>query len=310
MKFKPMLADKVTDVKSLRFPVLASKKLDGVRCLVQDGRLVSRTLKPIPNKFVQEAFKGLPEGTDGELIVGDPRDPEAYRNTVSVVMSDDKPLDFYKSTVSYHVFDQFAEPSVPFNLRLDGICDRIGLLGAWEVPGITNVKMVGHVSIKDAAELAQLEEAWLAEGYEGVMLRDPAGPYKQGRSSEKQGWLLKLKQFEDAEAVVIGYEEENENTNEAMTNALGRTERSTAKAGMVGKGTLGNFKVVGVGGTYDKVEFGVGGGFDAAQRKNFWADRENLLGKVVKFKYFASGSKERPRFPVFLGWRDEREICN
>ncbi len=98
MKFRPMLADKVTDISALRFPVLASKKLDGVRCLVQDGVLVSRTLKPIPNKFVQAKFKGLPEGTDGELIVGDPRDPEAYRRTVSVVMSDDKRLDFYKES--------------------------------------------------------------------------------------------------------------------------------------------------------------------------------------------------------------------
>ncbi len=140
------------------------------------------------------------------------------------------------------------------------------------------------------------------------MLRGPAGPYKQGRSSERQGWLLKLKQFEDAEAVVVGYEEEYENTNTATKNALGRTERSTAKAGMVGKRTLGKFEVMGIGGTYDKVEFSVGGGFTAAMRQHLWTDRELCLGKILKFKYFASGSKERPRFPVFLGWRDKRDI--
>ena len=306
MKFKPMLAGKCSDTTTLRYPVLASKKLDGVRCLVQDGVLMSRTLKPIPNKNVQSKFKGLPEGTDGELIVGDPRHPEAYRRTVSVVMSDDKPLDFYGSTsgatVNFYVFDQFAESSAPFVARITELYA--------DIPPIADVVCIEQVEIKNADELAKLEEAWLAEGYEGVMLRDPAGPYKQGRSSENQGWLLKLKQFEDGEARVVGLVEECENTNTAMTNALGRTERSTAKAGMVGKGRLGKFEVIGVGGTYDGVEFSVGGGFTAAMREEFWLPSapQELIGKILKFKYFASGSKERPRFPVFLGWRDERDM--
>lgn len=303
MKFKPMLADKVTDVASLRFPLLASKKLDGVRCLVQDGRLVSRTLKPIPNKNIQAKFAGLPEGTDGELIVGDPRDPEAYRNTVSVVMSDDKPTNFIKGyEVYYYVFDTFSSQEIPFTVRAKVTADT----------AIENyrkdVAYVDQVEIKTTTELQQLEEAWLNEGYEGVMLRDPAGPYKQGRSSERQGWLLKLKQFDDGEARVTGYEEENENTNVGTKNALGRTERSTAKAGMVGKGSLGKFTVIGIGGTYDNVEFSVGGGFTAEMRKQFWLQRDELVGSILKFKYFASGSKERPRFPVFLGWRDKRDM--
>lgn len=303
MKFKPMLAGKCTDVVSLRFPVLASKKLDGVRCLVQDGQLVSRTLKPIPNKNIQAKFKGLPEGTDGELIIGDPRASDCYRKTVSVVMSDDKPTDFYGGEeVYFYIFDTFAESGVPFVARAKKTAETAFDFYKADVTYVENVR------INNADELAALEEAWLAEGYEGVMLRDPAGPYKQGRSSESQGWLLKLKQFDDSEAIVIGYEEENENTNTAVTNALGRTERSTAKAGMVGKGTLGKFVVRGVSQPYLEIEFGVGGGFTAAMRKEFWEQRDELLGKILKFKYFASGSKERPRFPVFLGWRDERDM--
>ncbi len=305
MKFKPMLAGKVTDVSSLRFPLLASKKLDGVRCLVQDGRLVSRTLIPIPNVNIQSKFKGLPEGTDGELIIGDPRAADCYRKTVSVVMSDDKPTNFYGGEETYYyIFDTFAPPSDAFLVRATTTQGTAFKHYRQDVAYVENVK------IKNVDELQQLEEAWLAEGYEGVMLRDPAGPYKQGRSSEKQGWLLKLKQMEDAEARVVGLVEECENTNEAKTNALGRTERSTAKAGMVGKGRLGKFDVVGVGGTYNGVEFAVGGGFTAAMREEFWlpSASQELIGKILKFRYFPSGSKERPRFPVFLGWRDKRDM--
>ena len=67
MTFRPMLASHCKDMSNLRFPVLVSKKLDGVRASVQGGRLMSRSLKPIPNENVQAMFKGLPEGLDGEL---------------------------------------------------------------------------------------------------------------------------------------------------------------------------------------------------------------------------------------------------
>ncbi len=66
--FKPMLACEV-DLDKLRFPLLASAKLDGVRAIVRDGVVYSRSNKPIPNKFVQQQFKHL-EHFDGELIVG------------------------------------------------------------------------------------------------------------------------------------------------------------------------------------------------------------------------------------------------
>jgi DNA ligase 1 len=47
--FKPMLAVDCGDVNALRFPLFASPKLDGVRAVVMNGGLMSRSLKPIPN---------------------------------------------------------------------------------------------------------------------------------------------------------------------------------------------------------------------------------------------------------------------
>src|SRR5712691_7907552 len=91
MTFKPMLAlSKLPDFRMLKFPLLVSPKLDGIRASVQGGQLVSRSLKPIPNKNVQDLFRNLPEGIDGELIEGNPSD-EPFRRTTSIVMSDDKP---------------------------------------------------------------------------------------------------------------------------------------------------------------------------------------------------------------------------
>jgi DNA ligase-1 len=76
---------------------------------------------------------------------------------------------------------------------------------------------------------------------------------------------------------------------------------------------LGGLNVLGLEGTYKDVEFSVGTGFTGAdsttgERAKLWAVREKLIGRIAKVKYFASGSKDRPRFPVFLGWRDLRDL--
>lgn len=293
MTFKPMLASPIEDTSKLKFPVLASIKLDGIRATVQGGQLLSRSLKPIPNRNIQKLFKNLPGGLDGELIYGDPSHKDCYRNTTSIVMSEDKPIE----GIEFHVFDVF-EPG-PFERRL-GLTE--------EYAADYDLAFVPHKIINNEEELLEFEADALGAGHEGIMVRSLDGPYKQGRSSVKEGHLLKLKRFLESEATITGFYEEQENQNEAKTNALGRTERSSAKSGLVGKGTLGGFEVEGLGGTYDGIAFQVGGGFTAQMRQDYWKNRKKLVGDIVKFRYFPSGSKDRPRFPVFLGFRDERDM--
>jgi len=86
-QFKPMLAG-TADLEKLRLPLLGSPKLDGIRAIVIDGVVVSRNLKPIPNRRIQAIFgKNFLNGLDGELIVGDPTAKDAFRQTSSGVMS-------------------------------------------------------------------------------------------------------------------------------------------------------------------------------------------------------------------------------
>jgi len=163
------------------------------------------------------------------------------------------------------------------------------------------------VEIRDAAQLADYEEECLAEGYEGVMIRTPGSPYKCGRSTEREGWLLKIKRFEDAEAVVLDTYEGMSNHNEAQRDAFGRTKRSSAQAGKVGRGELGGFVVSAVD---SNVVFRLGynhvlGGVD---RVTLWEQRDSLRGKLVKFKHQPSGAKEAPRFPKFVGFREAWDL--
>lgn len=288
--FKPMLATDA-DLTKLRFPLLASPKLDGVRAVVRGGVVYSRSNKPIPNKFVQETL-GKFEHFDGELIVGEPYSKTAYRDTVSHVMSNDKT----GFDIRYYVFDYIANESLIYKQRCEMVCLPKG--------DLSHVRALEQSYVTCMEDLLQLEESYLSSGYEGLILRAPAAPYKRGRSTVKEGYLLKLKRFADAEFEVIGYEERMHNANEATTNELGRTSRSSHKAGKVGLGDLGALVLKG-----DGFTFSVGTGFDDATRKALWEVRDRgLVGRLAKIKYFAVGMKTAPRHPVFLGFRDKIDL--
>ena len=287
---KPMLASPAGPV--IPFPMLLSPKLDGIRCLIIDGVAVGRSLKPIPNKYVQLLF-GHHEfnGLDGELIVGSPLAKEVFQVTTSGVMSIEG-----QPKVKFYVFDDFMENG-RFENRLRSALSR--------VKKHTHFMPVRHDHVMSSSELDQWESDYLAAGYEGVMLRHPDGPYKYGRSTAKEAWLLKVKRFVDAEAKVIGYSEAQHNANEAKRNELGQLERSSHKAGKVGKQTLGALMVKDL---KTGVEFDIGTGFTESQRQLLWMTGDSLIGKVVKYKSQPTGVKDKPRFPVFLGFRDKVDM--
>lgn len=293
---KPMLAGKApADLAALRYPVLVSPKLDGVRALVIAGVVLSRNLKPIPNQWVQKLFgRADLNGLDGELIVGKPTDPACYRATMSGVMSEEGEPD-----VRFYAFDLWN-----YETGESGYAARFHSLHALTLLGrlrpLRELTIVRHIRAMHPSEVEAEERERLAQGYEGVMLRDPEGPYKEGRSTTKEGWLLKLKRFEDSEAEILGVTELMHNANEATKDALGRTKRSSHQAGKVGRGTLGALVVRDLA---TRVQFELGTGFDQATRDSLWATREQLIGRLVKYKHFPSGSKDKPRFPVFLGFR-------
>lgn len=291
---KPMLAA-TTDGKNLRYPLLASPKLDGIRALVIGGVVMSRSMKPIPNLWAQKCF-GRPEfnNLDGELIVGDPVDKLVFNTTSSAMMT-------IKGSpqVVFHLFDDFSDPSLGFSKRLASASRRHAKLRYGPV------ELVDHEIIYNEMELQMYEENVLMSGYEGVMTRDPDGGYKEGRSTLKQEWLLKLKRFADGEAEIIGMTELMHNANEAKLNELGHKARSSHRSGMVGKNAMGSLIVRDL---VSKVTFEIGTGFTQADREIYWAMKDDIIGRIAKYKHFPVGAKDKPRFPVFVGFRDPIDL--
>jgi DNA ligase-1 len=293
MIFKPMLAATIEDTSTLKYPLIVSPKLDGIRAMIHGSDVVSRNLKLIPNRAIQEIFGHIQmDGWDGELVVGSPTDKNCFNTTSSGIMSRDG-----EPEAVLYVFDIFIE-NVGFQDRYSRLLSEVDKIKH------NYVKAVPHMVCISQKDLRDSENVFLKQGYEGLMVRSSDGLYKQGRSTAKQGWLMKLKQFADAEAEIIGIEEQLHNGNTAIKNALGQLERSSKKEGLTGKNTLGALKVRGINGAFKGVEFSIGTGFDDDLRAVIWGDK-NLIGKIVTYKYFPIGCLEAPRFPVFLRFRND-----
>jgi len=282
---KPMLAATLKNLEDVTFPVYVSPKMDGIRCLIHNGFAVSRTLKAIPNKFIQEKLKGLPDGLDGELMTkGD------FNTVQSAVMSEDGEPEFL-----YVVFDTICEGN--YLTRYDTMCKSIFIDAKDPNPF---VKIVETVEMQDLAELKLYEHIAVKKGYEGIMLRKDTGSYKFGRSTLKEGFLLKYKRFMDAEAIIMDFMPLISNDNEATKDELGHTTRSTKKEGMVAKDTLGSLLVKDL--RSGKL-FGVGSGFNEEQRKEIWSSKEEFKGKIITYRYQDLTADGIPRFPIYKGVR-------
>lgn len=264
---KPMLASSL-GFYGPEFPCLATPKVDGFRFLKVGGRAITRSMQPVRNRYVREWIEAnLPDGIDGEITVG-----EYFHNAQRALGTEGGRPDF-----RLHVFDFVTESlGKPY-------WERFMDLRAWW--DSTNqacarfVRILTPTMIETEDGLERFEADCLARGYEGVMLRAPNGPYKCGRSTEQEGYLVKVKRFVDAEAEVLGTFES------------------------VNPGLLGGFVCRAEDGAEFRVKASGVGDLSAA-----WAARDSYVGKRLRYRYQPVGTHNAPRFPVMLGIREDWDL--
>lgn len=281
--FKPLLADPI-DLAEVDWTNLwGSPKIDGFRALIRGGVVMTRNLTPMKNKHAQHLFGNRPEieHYDGEMIVGDPTDPDVYAKTQSALKKESGEPDVY-----FHVFDHVGDPTLEYFRRLELVREQ------------ERVFKVAQYPITSLEELLAFDDRMLKMGFEGTMYRAFQGPrsmYKFGRSTAKEGTLLKMKHKDTDVARIIGFEEEMHNTNEAVRDEVGRLKRSTAAEGMVGKNTLGKLHCVEL---KTGTPFFVAG-FTDKFADEVWANRPAFENRFIEFEHFPIGRKDAPRNPVF-----------
>lgn len=292
-KFKTMLGV-TADKSKINFPTMTSLKLDGIRCVCIDGKLLSRSLKPIRNIQLQRKFKSMIDYSkknnvifDGEFYSHD----LTFQEITSMVNSMDKDV---SDCLKFNCFDLIKAHnfSMPFK-------DRIELLSKIEIEGVVSVE---QIIVSDIEGIDNMFKRALLEGYEGLIVRCPRGEYKFGRSTINQGWLLKLKPFETFDTKVVGFVERMENLNESQTNELGRSFKRNTKADKKPTGICSALIT-----EYEGHEMKVTLTGDEAFRKEIWDNQNKYIGKMFEWKAMKVGMKDVPRHSNFLRWRVDKD---
>lgn len=235
-----------------------SEKLDGVRA-VWDGReLRFRSGRPVPAPAWFLA--GLPDQSlDGELWLGRGRFDE-----LSGIVRKAQPIEADWRRVRYMVFE-LPGAAGSFTQRHEQI--KVAVAQA-DVPWLG---VVEQYRVKDRGELtAKLDEV-VRGGGEGLVLHRAAAVYSVGRTGD----LLKLKRWQDAEAIVVAHEP-----------GYGRL------AGLVGALRLR---------APDGKEFRVGSGLSDDLRR-----APPAIGTLVSYRYQELTKDGIPRFPRY--WRKHEEF--
>lgn len=286
---RPMLAVAYSEHAELKFPLLATPKIDGIRALIVHGKLVSRSFKIIPNGRIRNLLESLlPEGADGEIQCG------SFQKTTSVVMSSHDTGE----DVTYYWFDWAYDINVPYEDRIHAA--YVSYAMSIRHIRFTNIRIIPLVptTIYDMHGLKHYEKCMLEKGYEGVVVRSPSGLYKNGRSTLSEGYMIKIKQYVDNEAVAVGVEELVHNNNEVQPDNFGNTKRSSSKSGK----SMGNMLGAIVARKEDGTLFKIGTGYTAEERRLIWLYKEDVIGRYVKYRCAKKNSKT-PHSSVFLGIR-------
>ena len=253
----PMLARDYTKL-SHQVPnqlLYMSPKLDGARCIWDPAKkaLVSRKgiIYHVPD--VQLALQDVDETLDGELYI--------HGYPLNEIISGIKKWNWMTPRLEFHVFDLVSNS--PYNIR-DAQLKNL-------IRQIDNVR-IKHVEqvVRDKSYIKDLHDAYVQQGYEGLMIRVPEHPYEVGVRSKS---LYKYKEFEEAEFPITGVESDKEGGAVLVTHNLGAEFRVRCR------------------------------GTDE-YRAHQLETKDKLIGKSVTVRYQTISPFGVPIFPVGIAVRD------
>jgi len=269
--FLPMLAKDGRKVK-IKYPCDAQPKLDGVRCMAKDGNLMSRGGKPYDVAHITRELKLLHPGNalalDGELYIhGNP-----LQDTVSLV----KKPKYGSEHVEYWIYDLYSTVAkdAPWSKRSKMLQRIEDHLHSGSVRVLPHIRILKSYRVNNEEEMLALHDDFVIKGFEGIILRTDDGIYDLGHRSSS---LIKWKNFQDDEFTIVGYKEgigkfvgcviwECETVNGALFH-------------VAPKGTL-------------------------EQKKQWFNNANDIVGKQLTVRYFAFTNDGIPQFPVGIAIRD------
>jgi len=270
----PMLAGKY-DAKKHNAYYFCQPKLDGVRCIARwEGDsvvLYSRQGKIYDVKHISEQLEdvlGKDDVFDGEIYIHG----LSLQSLISLVkkpQSDSLKLE-------YHIYDY---PVVNGNEDLT-TQERLELLADINISNKQNLQIVcGYDIGYDKNAITDYQSKFLANGYEGLMLREKDSKYLWGYRSND---LLKVKTFQDSEFLVVDIIE-GEGKMEGHAVVICKNDLTDDTFKVTPKATM-------------------------ESRKEIYDNKSDYVGRMYTVKYFDRTDDSIPRFPVGIAFREDLDF--
>lgn len=279
--FECQLANKYDPEKYYKYgdTFAASRKYDGLRCLFYNGKFHTRNNKPIVGfDIIERQAAWIMDNFDIDFLDGELYSSDIpFEQIQGAVMRDVNIDEDMKRYINYNVFAAYNPHYTSTRQMLDTIC-KIKTAIEKEFKNESRINIVEQFIVdNNPSKIKQLCEQFVAEGYEGVMLRDTTTCYDFKRSNA----LLKFKLFVEDDFICTDvFEGEGD-----LKNMLG---------GIYIKSSNG------------KIKCKCGSGFNDAQRKLYWNDPTKIIGKLCEIKYQNITEDNSLRFPVFRRVKEDR----
>lgn len=234
-------------------------KLDGMRCLDTPKGKISRKNKPITTVDHIKINREISGATivDGELYAHG----LSFQENMKII----KKKRPETKNVKFHVYDVIAE--LPFNERVTYLHDL--------VKHSENLELVPTYKVSSMEDVKKYHQTFIAEGYEGTMIRWGNERYKvNGRSSN----LLKYKDFIDETYEVIDIVPSDKNPEQGVIHCKLKDGRT----------------------------FGCGMKFSHSERIDMLNNKRNYIGQIAEIRFFEYSDDKIPRFPVCYGFRSDK----
>lgn len=277
---KPQLAKSSNDCTTAiwKHPMYASRKIDGVRCLMrydkEDDRIVSISRGgqeyDVPTTLLREnevllnLFRDDPNLIlDGELYV------HGWSLQKISGVCRKKTWDERCSKIEYWIYD-IVDPESTFEERLEALENVADTLN-----DIKGFNMVEHVLLEGWEEISKYHDRYVKEGFEGLVARKPDKKYAPGK--RPSDWI-KVKLYQDDEFEITGISDGLRP--EDMCFTLITSDGKPFKAKPIG---------------------------DRELRAEYLDTWEDLVGKKGTVKFFGYSEEGIPTQPIFKCIREDGE---
>ena len=253
----------------------ASPKMDGVRGVFKNGCFLSRKGREFVGlNTIHKEVEELSQAISVDLIDGEIYIPGKNFNQIQSIISGDY-AESVKDKLQYHIFlaaNSSTSSTVEMLRKLDE-------MDKYQFPHLRRVKY--NRILNDPKSITAQASEYVSQGYEGVVLRHPTTFHSEKRDKN----LVKFKFFNEVDVVITGIREGD-----------GKYEGVCGSLSYVGN--INGLQIIGE----------VGSGLTDYVRKEIMSNTDKYLGKkmTVKFQDITPGEPASLRFPVILGFKEDR----